>query len=222
MKKSPIQIVVCILLLSIFITPAMALNNQGLQWAISVDQRFNYTYFSERILENNTSSEKFNFYVIIDGIPDIPNNVGSLSEIFEKVNRTSYYENGTETVHPIIWYVLPVGNWSLIEYLWLSIEISESDIIDTDNLIGYNYTTVNSMETYIYSEIYVKTTGVLYRYYTSSIMSEYSRIVNITLTDDIETIASTAEANDIMFYLATGGAIVVIAVAIIVFIKLKK
>ena len=102
-----------------------AANNQGLAWGIEPNDRFDYAveviYHSDT-LDLNIGDE---MYVIVNSLPAIPDDVNHFVQL-AVYNFTTYWSNGTtmdslwyDVVHLIPFYVLPIGNWSLIEELTL-------------------------------------------------------------------------------------------------------
>jgi len=100
-----------------------AANNQGLEWGVEVDDRFDYDV--KVIYHNDTLDLDIvdEMYVIIDGLPSIADNITSLAQL-TFLDFTTYWDNGT--VMDDFWWgvlslipfiLLPIGNWSLMETL---------------------------------------------------------------------------------------------------------
>ena len=199
-----------------YIFSAILVTNQNFSWGISVGQRIDYDNYREIAYFNDTRFDDysiiwdFRFYNIIESLPAISNDIDSIGEILHKVNITSYYENGTETSYPFLFYVLPIGNWDLIIDLWLDQpSINESNIIDTPEFVGYNCTWSwdDGNTTHIYTEIYSRSTGVLHTYksYTPGENSFMLREMVLIPSDDIP----------VIYILAAGGIVSIVLVAIV-------
>lgn len=215
MRRQFLYITALVISVAICTSSVFAATNQNLQWGISDGQRFDYSYYREVQNFNDTQIWDFQFYNIVDNLSVISDDIDNISEIPVAPNRTCYYENGTETSHPYKWYVIPIGNFDLIIDLWLDHpSINESNIIDTPQLVGYNCTWSwdDWNNTYIYAEIYSKSTGVLHTYQSVNPISEsFSTSSEIVLIpgDDIL-------PDDILpvIYIAVAGGVVIILVAI--------
>jgi hypothetical protein len=168
--------------LCIVLTPVSAANNQGLYWGVTIGSRFDYHKFAESAFFIGTSPREEDFYVIIDSLPRIPDDINMVSDLPDLVGASQFYENGTQIEGSSGWKVLPVGNWSLIIGIWEGwwsnqpeVNVTQ-DIIITPYLIGYNYTVSHESGTSTFAAIYVKTTGVLH--------TSYERIINTELGYD--------------------------------------
>ncbi len=183
--------------------------NQNLQWGFQVTQRFDYHRHWESTLGNTTDSSDNRFYNIIEDLPAIADDIYSMGELPAAPIRTCYYENGTETPLPYLWYVIPIGNWDLIIDLWIGSGVNESEIVDTPQFVGYNSTWSldGGNMTFIYAEIYSRSTGVLHtlqQYYPMESLITQTEVVLIP-SDDIP----------VIYFLAAGGIVSVVLVALV-------
>ena len=209
MRKQVLSILVVTLALAICTSSVAAANNQNLTWGISVGQRLDYNYHSEIQNYNETDIKDVNFYNIIESLPDIPDDIDSLEEYPANPNRSCYYSNGTETPFPYIWYAVPVGNWDLNIDLWeMQPSINASNIINTPEVVGFNKTWSwdGGNTTYIYAELYSRSTGVLHTYQQYSPMSE---------DFIVDTLMVLIPSNNIIYIVAGVGVTAVILVAIV-------
>ncbi|MFW9913496.1 MAG: hypothetical protein ACFFEU_13545 [Candidatus Thorarchaeota archaeon] len=154
------------------VTPVSAASNQGLHWGITVGSRFDYHEYTNFTIQD--SPEERDFYVIIDSLPSIPDDINATSDLPNSPSATHFHENGTQIEGPSTWSALPVGNWSVIIGIWEGwwsnqpeLNVTQ-DIINTPHLIGYNYTVLSRSGLDTCAEIYVRTTGVLHTLYLRS------------------------------------------------------
>ena len=209
MRKHILSIIAVALAVAICTSSVAAANNQNLAWGINVGQRLDYNYHSETQHYNETDIKDVNFYNIIESLPEISDDIDSLGEYPATPSRTCYYTNGTETSYLYIWYAVPVGNWDVIIDLWeLHPTINASHIINTPEVVGYNTTWSwdGGNTTYIYAELYSRSTGVLHTYQKYSPMSE---------DFIIDTVMVLLPGNDIIYIVAGVGVTAVVLVAIV-------
>jgi hypothetical protein len=179
--------------LCIVVTPVSAANNQGLYWGVTIGSRFDYHDFGEFTIQNQneTSPREENFYIIIDSLPSIPDDITAMRNLSRLVGASRFYENGTEIEGSSSWDVLPVGNWSLIVNIWegqWSNQPEENvtqDIINTPYLIGYNFTVFHESGTDTLADIYVRTTGVLHTSYIRIVREYYDGLRRISLVEGV-------------------------------------
>ncbi len=100
-----------------------AANNQGLEWNVVVDNRFDYDV--KLTYHNSTFDLDIDdqMYVTIDDVPSIPDNVTSLAQL-TFLDFTTYWDNGTamdnvwkDILSLIPFMIYPIGNWSFITQL---------------------------------------------------------------------------------------------------------
>ena len=100
-----------------------ATNNQGLEWGVEIDDRFDYDVTLNYHNATYDLTIDDGMYVIIDDLPVIPDDVSSAAQL-TFLDFTTYWDNGTEMTH--IWkdivmfipfYLLPIGNWTLLSEL---------------------------------------------------------------------------------------------------------
>ena len=171
------QLMAILFVLCFVVTPVEAASNQGLHWGVTIGSRFDYHRFAESVYE--TSPIEMEFYVIIDSLPSIADDINTMVDLPDFPGATQFYENGTEIEGSSGLLVFPVGNWSLIVSIWQSwpgyttAENVIQDIISTPYLIGYNFTESWGSGNYTHAEIYVRATGVLHTSYSRYIDTEY-------------------------------------------------
>lgn len=212
MRKQVLSIIAVTLAIAICTSSVVAVTNQNLSWGISVGQRIDYDFYREVRNYNETEIWDFRFYNIIEDLPVIADDIDSWGEFPTTPNRTCYYENGTEPTFPYIWYALPIGNWDMVIDLWLDYSsINESNIIDTPQLVGYNCTWSwdDGNTTYIYAEIYSKSTGVLHT------LQQYSPVSENFITS-LEIVLIPSNDIPVIYILVAGGVTAVILVAIVI------
>lgn len=211
MRRQFLYITALIISVAICTSSVVAATNQNLQWGISDGQRFDYSYYNEIQNYNDTNIWDLRFYNIVENLPVISDDIDTRGELPVTPDRTCYYENGTETQYPYLWYVIPIGNFDLIIDLWIGM-VNESEIIDTPLFVGYNSTWDDENRTYIYAEIYSKSTGVLFAYQSVYPLSEnFSIIREIVLISGVDI--------SIIYIAVAGGAVVIVLVAIF---KMKR
>ena len=167
------QLMAILFVLCFVVTPVGAASNQGLHWGVTIGKRFDYHRVAESVFE--TSPIEMDFYVIIDSLPTIVDDINTIGDLPDTPGATQFYVNGTEIEGSSGWFVFPVGNWSLIVSLWqiwpAEINVTQ-DIISTPYLIGYNYTVSWGTTTSTHAEIYVRASGVLHTSYSRYIDTE--------------------------------------------------
>ncbi len=219
LRKQVLSIIAVTLAVAICTSSVVAVTNQGFTWGISVGQRLDYDYYRERSFFNDTRFEDYSsikdiqFYNIIESLPAISDDIESWGDLPDTPNRTCYYANGTEPTFPYIWYVIPIGNWDLIIDLWIGSGVNESEIVDTPQFVGYNSTWSldGGNMTFIYAEIYSRSTGVLHtlqQYYPMESLITQTEVVLIP-SDDIP----------VIYILAAGG---IVSVVLVVIVLMKR
>lgn len=185
------QLMAILFVLCFVVTPVGAASNQGFHWGVTIGSRFDY----HRIVELGywTSPIDDDFYVIIDSLPSIADDINTMADLPDSPGTLQFNENGTGIEVSLGWQVYPVGNWSHIVSIWQSwlADTPESnvtqDIISTPYLIGYNYTVSWVLATQTHAEIYVRTTGVLHTFYSRYINTEYESdsLIRISLFEGV-------------------------------------
>ncbi|MFX0056034.1 MAG: hypothetical protein ACFFAX_08610 [Promethearchaeota archaeon] len=191
-KSLSFQLMAMLFVLCFAVTPVSAANNQGLQWGVTVGSRFDYHEYTNSTIQD--SPEEKDFYVIIDSLPSIPDDINATSDLPDRPGATRFHENGTQIEGASSWYVLPVGNWGVIISIWEGwwsdqpeLNVTQ-DIIITPNLIGYNYTVTSRSGTDTYAEIYLRATGVLHTLYLRSTWPESGLVLlrRISLVERVD------------------------------------
>ena len=214
--------------LSIMVPPVAAANGQGLAWAVTAGDRYDYSistrsYFAG--LYDKASTERA--YTIIDDVPELPTTVSNLIEVgfVHGLNRSSYYENGTPLPMGLnfIWHALPIGNWSLMTDMFAEQMFGRGDDldhvtwIDTATLWGFNFTEVGADLTVVYAETFVKSIGVQCKYLTYYIV-DFSDGVSITRTE-ITYLGAIGGEYDTLIVVGIGAAVAVGLVGVILFLR---
>ncbi len=127
MKRTSLIIGTTMLLLIMLTTPVLAASDQGLEWAVDVDNRFDFSFRYEDYYYEEFS-KSFSFYFQVVSLGEIPSTITEVSSLLYpgiQPELAFYFSNGTEmgdwsAVLPQM--VFPAGNWSLWTYLFNEIE----------------------------------------------------------------------------------------------------
>jgi len=142
-ERLHILLIVCALILG-SVSSVVAVTDHNLKWGFEVGDQFHYGYSGDYSYFGDLELGAFDFYVEIDSLPTIPNNVTWYHEIIlsPSYHYTFYLENGTELFGLLPWGGLPIGNWSLIQefvnstselrYQWIN-TIAEWGIIQIED-----------------------------------------------------------------------------------------
>jgi hypothetical protein len=166
--KRSFIIVLCVVITTLLVLPADAANNQGLYWGVAEGDRFDYYSHTSEINppSTKTTESDFSYYVVIDALPDIPNNL-SFREVFVySLYIECFSANGTE-IDPrnIIFAMMPVGNWTLYtEIVEHNSYLYNLTIIETDAQWGYEITGSIYDVGFIYRILLSKSDGVMDEY----------------------------------------------------------
>ncbi len=117
-KSLSFHLMAILFVLCIVVTPVSAANNRGLHWGVTVGSRFDYHEYRNSTLGDSSEAEEKDFYVIIDSLPSIPDDINATRDLPDSPSATHFHENGTQIEGPSSWSVLPVGNWSVIIGIW--------------------------------------------------------------------------------------------------------
>ena len=164
------RLVVVYLVLMIFLIPtAYAASNQGFRWGVVENQILTYDVTMSSSVKNDT----FQIQVQITDLSEIPENLLEVNDIMPLVSTTVSFANqsigtpdlGFEEIEVGVLFVLPVGNWSVLQELFSTY----FNIIDggsqTPNPTywGYNVTVdmMNPLGELNIESIYTKADGVL-------------------------------------------------------------
>ncbi len=168
MKKWFLYLLALVLSIGLCTSLVSAANNQNLEWGVSVNQRFDYNLHIEYNVESGSDDSNTPYFVVVDSLPDIPDNIAFEPDL-PNPNFDLFYLNGSDGsgyfVSITFWNVIPIGNWDMIIDLWLGIPIvKETDIVNTSELVGYNYTYSFENKTHVYTQLYSKSNGVLHTF----------------------------------------------------------
>jgi hypothetical protein len=219
-----------------------AVTAQGLEWGVAVNDRINYgiavTYHNATYDLNLTEQ----MYLIIDAVPVIPDNVSHLAQaaLYE---FTTYWDNGT--VMDDFWnnfllimpfYVLPIGNWSLISELygeidppvitmneksiftvvWATNFDSTQVVLKSDGVLSYSYTEWNRIGMEDYLTIELTREGFVYPPVTTTTSSSSN-----PTTASNETTTPTQEG-DLIYLLILGGVVGVVLIILIIILLRRR
>jgi len=193
-----------------------AANNQSLEWGVSANQRFDYNLYVEHNSESigyiYESGSNIRYYLVVESLPTIPDDIDH-DDVPYAPQFDCYYLNGTEISFEfssvIAWDARPIGNWDLLIDFWLDTPvINETDIINTQDLVGYNYTTSFENRTTLKTMLYSKVNGVLHTFrmgFFNETHPEYYSLREVTLV-------AGGDASVLYIGAAVGIAVVVVLV----------
>ena len=164
------RLIMVYLLLMIFLIPtANAASNQGFSWGVVENQILTY----DVTMSSPAKNDSFQIQVQITYLSEIPENLLEVDDIVPLVSTTVSFTNqsggtpdlGFEEIEVGVLFVLPVGNWSVLQELFSTY----FNIIDggsqTPNPTywGYNVTVdmINPLGELNIESIYTKADGVL-------------------------------------------------------------
>jgi hypothetical protein len=157
-----ISLIMAMLLVSMSVQSAEAVTNHNLYWGIEIGDVFNYRLE----IHNSDSSgyQNLDYYVKLDSILTIPENITSIADIFliggtllGATHFSFYFMNDTE-ITPMMdvpyleWRAFPIGNLSFVEELMVSLFDpslweSRGTLIDTETEWGVSITADTSTNT---------------------------------------------------------------------------
>ncbi|MFX1260452.1 MAG: hypothetical protein ACFFAZ_00050 [Promethearchaeota archaeon] len=173
-------IVVIVLTLTICVGSTEGLTNHGFYWGIEIGDRFDY--HMELRLPDSSKNKALDYYVVVDDLPSIDENITDIPQITGDVydwnNYHSFYlmndtritsqtnisDDLRQTLH---WRAFPVGNWSLVNDLFLipkNNSLFEVQTFDTAADWGYSITGIVFGITVTETGRYSKETGALIFY----------------------------------------------------------
>lgn len=200
------------------VSSSVAFTNHSLYWAFEVGASFDYL-FSDT--ENGIS---YGFYVVVDGLPSIPDNVTSFHTIVFTTDMDQYYAyftNGSELSY-VIWSAIPVGNWSVIKQL---AEASyDYDWIDISTAWGWEKVDTFPEATKTTTVEFSKSDGVMNRYRIVTEWSTATYVMEIardtatptTSSNDNTPTTSSNDTLDPILYLGVGAAATVILLVLVI------
>jgi len=107
--KSTIQLfLVAAIIGAVLAAPAAAATSQGLEYAVKEGDRFNFLLE----MESETSSVSERLYIVVAGVPTIPNAMTVWTELMQ-IGFDVFWANGTA----IFWMILPFIFYPITEYV---------------------------------------------------------------------------------------------------------
>jgi hypothetical protein len=177
-RKLGILLFICILSL-IIVSPATAITNHNLHWGFEDGDQFHYS------ISGNQFTDISDYYVEVDSIPTLPEDINFFSDIpYYQIGVSFYYENGTEFEQyylSMYWMAFPIGNWSFIQELIGDNPYSENTIIDTASEWGVSNTQEYGGTTQSGTIKFSKADGVL-NLYSIVIEPEVGETQSMTIT----------------------------------------
>jgi len=205
----------------LFLQTASAASNQGLTWGITEGQTFTFSVDQsiEMAIYTLTTSIENSYKIVmgIDSLPEIPADIDSLLDL-PSVDVNFRFENGTTVAEVIplsIGFVVPTGNWTLIDELYKDVygAIPGVTWIDTAMVYGYSMSLEELGMSYDYTFQYLKADGFLY----SINMDMESSFANTTMNFE-----RLGGLDTMTLILVGGGAGIAIIVIAIVVLKMKR
>lgn len=215
-----------------------AANNQGLEWGIEVDDRFDYDF--DVSYHNSTFDLELTgeMYVIINSLGDISNDITSLPNIpipsLYLGTYTIYWSNGTVMDDfwkgisfmgvPFIAY--PIGNWTLMTELFE--DVTHTIVTQDASVLNYTYVDVPVVDNVV-SMVFQKSDGVARSQSYDIEWGDATVNIEFTLTSSTTTTTtttgtsgtSTAEGVSPLILALVGGAVIVVIIIVIVIIRRK-
>ncbi|MHA2426357.1 MAG: hypothetical protein ACXAEF_16325 [Candidatus Thorarchaeota archaeon] len=117
-------VILSLLMLALVIGTTESITDHNLYWGIEINDIFNYRL--ELRFSDSSRNEDFDYFVEVDSLPAIPENVtdfpyiGSSSGNEWNTYFSFFFMNETEitpltSVHNLHWSAYPLGNWSFVE-----------------------------------------------------------------------------------------------------------
>ena len=135
--------------------------DQGLAWGFNAGEK---VYFRETITmtntDNTTSAIIFGFYITTKDNYTIPN---PLTELPYAMEETFFYNN-TPTNEPYLPFAVPIGNWDLLETVFLSgnsDNYSSIAMIGNDTAWGFRITLNDTFTSTIRKMVFSKMDGIV-------------------------------------------------------------
>jgi hypothetical protein len=203
----------------LFLQTASAASDQGLTWGIMEGQTFTFSVDESSETSNFTitTSVEYSFQVImeISSLPEIRADIDSLSEL-PPVDVNIKFGNCTDPAALIpLWFsfIMPVGNWALIDEFYQDLFGSMPGIIWIDNASVYGYSM--SWDTYggLYNCTlkYLKSDGFLLSMYVDEEMLFSNFTMNLV----------RQVGPDAMTVILVGGGVRIIVITVAI-LKMKK
>jgi len=240
--KAVLTISIVSIILFAQISSVAAANNQGLEWGIEADNRFDYDFevsYHNSTFDLDLSGE---MYIIINELGTISDDIVAMMNLplphMVLGSYTAYWNNGT--VMNDFWLSIPfqgapfvaypIGNWTLMTELFEGTGASATVTQDSTTL---NYTVVDVPEAdNVVSQVFLKSNGIPTSQRYHVVWSETTADVEFTLTSSTTgtsttttttsgTTGTTPDGGDSTLILILGGG-VAIAVVVIVIVFLRR
>jgi hypothetical protein len=184
--------------------------DQGLAWGFIAGEK---VYFRETITtanyDNTTSTISFNFYITTKDNYTIPDPLTDLPYAMEE----TFFYNDTPTNEPHLPFAVPIGNWNLLEAVFLS-SISDNyssiAMIGNDTAWGFRTTLNDTFTATIRKSVFSKTDGIVL---SSIYMFTSSFYVHYSVRDVVERVAPPFLIN--CRILAAGGGIMFVSLLVV-------
>ncbi|MFW9975314.1 MAG: hypothetical protein ACFFDQ_08625 [Candidatus Thorarchaeota archaeon] len=190
------------LTLTICIGNIEGLTYHGFYWGIEIDDRF--YYHMALYYPNSSNNLDLDYYVIVDELPNIDENITNIPSIWESAayeenNFCSFYLMNDTSIRSqtvsddlrlnLHWSAYPVGNWSLINDLFLmptNSSLFEVQTFDTAAEWGYTLTSIGELfgRNVTSTLTYSKENGAMNLYELNELRYESFYSVRITLVGD--------------------------------------
>jgi hypothetical protein len=177
------KLVILSVVILVCASSTVAITNHNLQWGFEVGDQFHYRYYGELVLGT------LDFYIEINSLPTIPDNVTSYNEIIlSPMDFSYYYDDGTEMHLAIPWGAAPIGNWTLVQELVNNSISYELQWINTTDEWGGNFIQENETLVRTTTIKYSKTDGALnlFRVDENPVVGVKTRVEVTRINDQIE------------------------------------
>lgn len=135
-------------------------HNQGLTWGFNSGERFYFKETSRSNISSTVVTLSREYYVVAKDNYTIPDPL----LYFILAREQTFFYNGTQLKGGDFAFAVPIGNWDLLEDVYLSSYSSSFDtiaIIDEETSWGFRTTENNTYREISYLFIFSKTDGVL-------------------------------------------------------------
>lgn len=204
-----------------------AVNNQGLEWGVAVDERLDYDV---KVSYHNTTLDleiDDEMYVIIDDLPSIADDIAGLGQLVLPSmileHYTTFWANGSlmdelweNTLKIAPCRFVPIGNWILMTQL-LEDATPTATLTQDSSILNFTVEDVPNPGN-IQSTVFLKSDGASSSYLYNVTWGSETQVF-VELTRQITTTTSTGPPNDYTLLLVIGGASVVAVVLILVIVR---
>ncbi len=219
------RVALCLLSLSVVFLLSIstfAATDQGLTWGVEINDRHDYSFRYDDV-NHPEYSFLHEFYLVVESLPRIPNNISYASPLnFGVFPELEYYHlNGSEVDN---WYqhlppmIIPTGNWTLWTELFESITSQAEEweikvgVEDGPSIWSYSINTTVEDHVELGEASYIKQTGILADFLWSAFLEESNYA-------EYEVRLLVGQAPEIVIIAVGGG--VVVAVGVILLVRKK-